>query len=218
MRGATLGWRLRQLFRPLHREGRYYQNYAHILEHGPGRLSIYRALKAAVGRRKALDLGCGTGYVTAWLGAEGADLNADALKVARARFPRTRFHQASLRHLLKGRRRWQALVLVNVVEHLPETERRGFLRSLKGLLSPGGRIFIVYDSMYHPLQLLSGLLHPGMLLTDPTHVRCWTQAGFRRELSQSLRIEAEQGGNILSRGLPFTDRFHTARLYTCRPL
>jgi hypothetical protein len=71
--------------------------------------------------------------------------------------------------------------------------------------------------MYHPLQLLSGLIHPGMLLTDPTHVRCWTQAGFRRELERAFVIERAEGANILSRGLPFTDGSKTAWLYQCRP-
>jgi hypothetical protein len=71
--------------------------------------------------------------------------------------------------------------------------------------------------MYHPLQLLSGLMKPGMLLTDPTHVRCWTQGQFRRELEKHMVVEAETGGNIQARWLALTNHFSTARLYVCRP-
>jgi SAM-dependent methyltransferase len=184
----------------------------------PGRLSIYAKLKRSLGKAKpVLDLGCGTGYVTRYLGATGADLNATALGIARRRFPRTRFIQAGFRELLRRKTRWGAVSCVNVMEHLEPAELATFFRHAGRLLRPGGSIHIVYDDMYHPLQLLSGFLHPGMLLTDPTHVHCWTQSQFRRLLAEHWTIQHEEGGNILSRGLPWTNRFHSARLYVCQP-
>jgi hypothetical protein len=118
---------------------------------------------------------------------------------------------------LRAWKRFGALVCVNVLEHLEDSDRERFFRLLPALLLPGSRLYIVNASLYHPLQLLSGLLKPGMLLTDPTHVHCWTQQGFRRMLEGHVRVEKELSGNILARLLPWSNRFDTARLYVCRP-
>ncbi len=65
------------------------------------------------------------------------------------------------------------------------------------------------------MQLLSALYRPGTLVADPTHVHCWSQAGFRRELRRWVDIERDEGGNIQSLTLPWGNRFKTARL--CLP-
>jgi SAM-dependent methyltransferase len=213
-----LARRFRLLFKPFHAGERYYRNYDNVLQLGPGALSIYTKLKASLqGKGPVLDFGCGTGYVTEYLGATGIDRSTVALGIARRRFPRTRFMQGDLASLLKPERRWQAVACVNVLEHLEDPDLEFFFSNIGRILKPKGSLHIVYDDMYHPLQLLSGLIHPGMLLTDPTHVHCWTQGRFRRLLQSRFELVHEEGGNILSRGLPWTNRFHSARLYVVRP-
>lgn len=213
-----LARRFRLLFRPLHSSERYYRNYANVIGLDLSRLAVYAALKRQIGRcEDALDLGCGTGYVTAFLGARGVDADAKAVAAAKRNFPTTRFEHKSLSALLAGRKRFGAVVCVNVLEHLPEAALLEFLQRVPSLLKPGGRLHVVYDDMYHPLQLLSGLIHPGMLLTDPTHVHCWTQAQFHDLLSDFFVIEKFEKANILSRGLPWTNRFGTAGLYCLKP-
>jgi SAM-dependent methyltransferase len=210
--------RFRRLFAPLHSEARYYANYDYVRSIDLRRLGIYALLKKALaGRRRILDLGCGMGYVTSFLGATGVDINPKAVAMAKALYPKTHFKVASFKKLLKEGARWEALTCVNMIEHLEDAVREELFRAVPKLLGKHGRLFIVYDSMYHPLQLLSGFLHPGMLLTDPTHVYCWPQWKFRRLLEEHFFIEEDLGGNILSRGLPFTNSFATARLYVCRP-
>jgi SAM-dependent methyltransferase len=182
-------------------------------------MSIYAKLKAACGPAPdgILDFGCGLGYATHFLGAKGVDMNPEAIAQAKALFPGTSYEAADLDALLAQGKRYSAITCVNVLEHLHDDFRERFFAALPLLLAPGGRFLVVYDSMYHPLQLLSGLIHPGMLLTDPTHVYCWPQGTFRRLLQAHFQLEQEQGGNILSLFLPWTNWFSTARLYVCLP-
>jgi SAM-dependent methyltransferase len=184
-------------------------------------MGIYAKLKAAclahAGEAGILDFGCGLGYATHFLGARGVDMNPEAISRARLLFPDTQYEAMSLDGLLAQGKRYGVVSCVNVLEHLEDGFRQKFFEALPSLLAPGGRLVVAYDSMYHPLQLLSGLIHPGMLLTDPTHVHCWPQYKFRKLLAQSFTIESEQGGNILSLGLPLANAFATARLYVCIP-
>ena len=217
----SLARRFRLLFQPLHSPKRYYSNYDFVSQLDLSSLSIYAKLKGALealaGPGDILDFGCGLGYVTAFTGARGIDLNAEAVAAAARRYPQGRFQVASLPGIIAGGERFKAVTAVNVIEHLTDEYRPQFFATVGQVLAPEGRLVIVYDDMYHPLQLLSGLLHPGMLLTDPTHVHCWTQGRFRQMLEEHFIVEKAEGGNILSRGLPWTNRFHTAWLYVCAP-
>lgn len=210
--------RFRLLFSAWHTEERYYANYDFVRGLPLDRLSIYQKLRASLGdRHPILDLGCGLGYITTYLGAVGVDKNPTTIAMARAAYPKTEFRAAAFQDLAAEGAQWSAIVCVNMFEHLEDPVREELFDAIPKLLSPDGRVFIVYDSMYHPLQLLSGFLHPGMLLTDPTHVHCWPQWRFRRLLEERFIIESDEGGNILSRGLPWTNAFSSARLYVCRP-
>ena len=216
----SLARRFRLLFKPLHSSKRYYSNYEFVSQLDLASLSIYAKLKYALetlqGSGDVLDFGCGLGYVTAFTGARGIDVNAEAVAAAARRYPQGRFQVASLQDIIASGERFKAVTAVNVIEHLTDEYRPEFFRTVGQVLGPKGRLIIIYDDMYHPLQLLSGLLHPGMLLTDPTHVHCWTQGRFRRMLEEHFVVERAEGGNILSRGLPWTNRFSTACLYVCR--
>ena len=188
MPGSSLPRRFRLLFAALHSSERYYKNYSVVEKLDLSRLSIYAHLKEAVAFAKGdvLDLGSGIGYVTDFLGARGLDRNAEAVALARQKFPKTRYEVGSFQDMVKKGRRFKAVVCVNVLEHLEDEAREALFDALPQLLKPGGRFIIVYDNMYHPLQLLSGLIHPGMLLTDPTHVYCWTPSRFRRPLGGAV--------------------------------
>lgn len=207
----------RGLFAPFHGDEAYYRLFDNITSLNLDEVGIFRLLKAWVGRPAggALDLGCGLGYVTAYLDAEGLDNNPHAIDRARKLFPKTRFKVASAACLRPGHR-YGALVCVNIVEHLEDLERRLFFERLPKLLRPGGAVYFVYDNMYHPLQVLSALRAPGTLLLDPTHVHCWTVGQFRRLLAGRFDVTREIGGNIQSRTLPWGNRFKTARLFECR--
>jgi SAM-dependent methyltransferase len=222
---ATLGYRLRQLLRRAHRSDAYFSHFDRIAGLPLEAVGIFAALKRAVGQPEGgiLDVGCGLGYVAQGLGARLAvDPDPHAVERARRLFPQVAFEVGEAGHLAQGpglrpSGAFGAVVCVNVLEHLADEEREAFFRSLPQLLTPAGRLYAVYDSLYHPMQLLSALYRPGTLVADPTHVPCWSQAGFRRELRRWVDIEREEGGNIQSLTLPWGNRFKTARLYVCRP-
>jgi SAM-dependent methyltransferase len=211
--------RFRLLFADLHTSARYYRNYQAVEKLDLSALSIYAALKEelAFADGEILDLGCGIGYVTNFIGGLGVDRNPEAIALAKRKFPKTKFLVSSFGAMVAKKRRFKALVCVNVLEHLEDDAREAFFRAVPKLLKPKGRVCIVYDNMYHPLQLLSGLLHPGMLLTDPTHVYCWTPGRFRTLLEGRLKLLKVRPGNILSRFLPWTNGAASAHLYVCEP-
>jgi SAM-dependent methyltransferase len=213
----TLARKFRLLFKPLHKN--YYGSYKNVIKADLSRMSIYKNLKAEIASTPGpvLDFGCGTGYVTSFLEAEGVDINKEAIELAAKNFPKTSFKCAGMAEIALSGKKYAAVTCVNVVEHLEDAERGLFFADVQKLLGPGGRFYVVYDDMYHPLQLLSGIFHPGMLLTDPTHVHCWTQKEFGKILGEHFKILKTVKGNILSHFLPFTNSFATARLYVCGP-
>jgi SAM-dependent methyltransferase len=218
-RTSGLARRFRLLFKAFHSSDRYYKNYAVVEKLDLSRMSIYAALKEETRFAKGdiLDLGCGIGYVTNFIGAVGVDRDGHAVAAAREKFPGTEYQVAGIGEMVKRGRRFKAVVCVNVLEHLEDDVREAFFRALPKLLKPGGRFIAVYDNMYHPLQLLSGLLHPGMLLTDPTHVHCWTPSRFRGILGEQVSLLRVRPGNILSLFLPWTNAAASAHLYVCGP-
>jgi 2-polyprenyl-3-methyl-5-hydroxy-6-metoxy-1,4-benzoquinol methylase len=209
--------RFRKLFSFIHENDNYYTQYGRVIKMDPGRLSIYSNLKKELGVPKGavLDFGSGTGYITNYLGAEGIEINEKARKIAERNFPSVRFYDKKIEDLLSWKK-FSAIVCVNVIEHLEDDVREKWFDVISELLDRDGKIFIVYDNMYHPLQLLSGIIHPGMLLTDPSHVHCWTENKFRKLLEEKFILEKIVKGNILTLFLPFTNRFASAYLYVCR--
>ena len=213
----TLMRRFRLLFSPFHRGINYYKNYSVVMKRDLNTMSIYSNLKKEAGKSKdILDLGCGIGYITSFLGAVGVDINKSALAFAEKHYPKIKFMNKTIKNLITDKRKYSVITCVNLIEHLEDETREEWFKAVPKILKKNGKMLVVYDDMYHPMQLLSGIIHPGMLLTDPSHVRCWTQKQFRRILEESFHIEKEIKGNILALFLPWTNRFATARLYVCR--
>jgi len=213
----TLMRRFRLLFSPFHRGINYYKNYSVVMKRDLNTMSIYSNLKKEAGKSKdILDFGCGIGYVTAFLGAAGVDINKSALEFAGKHYPKIKFMDKTIQGLVKAGNKYSVITCVNLIEHLEDEIREEWFKAVPKILKKGGKMLVVYDDMYHPMQLLSGIIHPGMLLTDPSHVRCWTQKQFRKVLEEKFVIEKEIKGNILALFLPWTNRFATARLYVCR--
>ncbi len=115
-----------------------------------------RVLKAvcagipAVERPAVLDLGFGTGALTAQLydrGCEiwGQDFSPRMLELARGRMPRARlfcgdFARGLAAPLLENR--YDAVISTYALHHLNDGQKISLLKTLRGLLKPGGRILI----------------------------------------------------------------------------
>ena len=101
-----------------------------------------------------LDLGCGAGQTTLWLGkkgldATGIDLSQAALNLARnalasetvldATLPdRVHFYEGSIVHLPFPDSFFQGIVEANVIQHLAKDDRDSVFAEIKRALAPGG--------------------------------------------------------------------------------
>jgi 2-polyprenyl-3-methyl-5-hydroxy-6-metoxy-1,4-benzoquinol methylase len=102
---------------------------------------------------RVLDYGCGIGNITRLLvqhfdRVTGYDPSSESLAMARAAVPEASFH-ADLAELLTDT--FDVAVLSGVLHHVPKGERIGVLRSVLGLLRPGGRVVIFEHNPYNPL-------------------------------------------------------------------
>ena len=140
-------WDTNGKFRPLHRQG-------------PARLAFIRdSLLGHFGRERSplhclqglsiLDVGCGGGLVSEPLarlgaGVTGIDPTEEAILVARrhaeAQGLSIDYRAATVEDMLAAGRRFDAVVCLEVVEHVPDVG--AFLKTLAGLVRPGGAIVL----------------------------------------------------------------------------
>ena len=108
---------------------------------------IYRRVLSAPGR-KVLDIGFGTGTLTAKLCAQGCqifgqDFSPRMIELAREKMPGAVLCQGDFSKGLAGelkRRKYDAIVATYSLHHLTDAQKVAFLRELLPLLEEGGRI------------------------------------------------------------------------------
>ena len=149
-------------------------------------------------RRTLLDLGAHVGRLIGlaaeegWR-AEGIELNPRTSAYA-ARATGLPVHRADLRDLQAEGRRYAAVTLVDVLEHIPEPV--GALRAVRGVLEPGG--WIAVKVPHGPNQLLKetirGRVFRGYRPTvadNLVHVSHFTPRALRMALEQAGFAEIE---------------------------
>lgn len=100
-----------------------------------------------------LDFGCGIGALTAVLvetfpKVHGYDPSVKSIRVAATRVSRATFH-SELTELTGAH--FGAIVLANVLHHVPRVERGAVLRDVVRLLAPGGRLVVFEHNPLNPL-------------------------------------------------------------------
>jgi glycosyltransferase involved in cell wall biosynthesis len=147
--------------------------------------------------RNALDVGCGSGFLTVQVASLGYRVvGVDVYDSAEAQRACDEFLVSDIEHTFgidKGRR-FDLIVLADVLEHVRNPEE--VLLRARAHLNPGGRILASTGNVAHfyvRLALLFGnFTYTERGILDQTHVRLFSRKRFRRLFRQcSLRIERE---------------------------
>jgi 2-polyprenyl-3-methyl-5-hydroxy-6-metoxy-1,4-benzoquinol methylase len=117
---------------------------------------------AAARVAEIVDVGCGDGRFTRELAqlpgtrrAVGVDVSSRAIGLARAMnqdLPAIRFIDLDITAREWPEEAFDAAVLMEVIEHLPEDAVPAFLRAVRALLRPGGRLFLTVPHANVPLE------------------------------------------------------------------
>lgn len=178
-----------------------------------------------------LDAGCGDGRFCYELEKErvklvGVDFSEKAISFARAFCPGVEFHVQDLRDLSLGRK-FDYIVLIEVLEHIPLDDLAIVLERLSGHLTHQGKLMVTVPTLREPLPAkhyqhfdekhLRETLHP-FLVVDK--IIGHHKAGFRNKIFQILT----RLGLILfplRRRLGFfysyLRRYFERKLETCKP-
>src|SRR5262245_44901979 len=105
-----------------------------------------RSLDQPAGGLRILDIGCGRGWMTNLLGgfgkAEGLEPVGAVVKYARRLFPSITFHHSTVGDFAGSAGKFDLITASEVIEHIPDSGKAGFISSLRTLLTPGGHVII----------------------------------------------------------------------------
>ncbi|CAN5467766.1 class I SAM-dependent methyltransferase [soil metagenome] len=104
---------------------------------------------------RILDFGCGIGNLTRFLVREFADVQGydpsdRSIERARLAVPEGRFG-SDLAALERGEARFDAIVVANVLHHVPPRERSALIERIVKLLAADGQLVVFEHNPYNPL-------------------------------------------------------------------
>lgn len=139
-----------------------------------------------------LDLGCGPGTFLGraereFAAALGIDLAPAQIEYAQRHYarPGLEFKVADVT-ALETSRQFDAVVSIEVIEHLPADATAGILERIRGLVRPGGWVILTtpnYRSLWPLLEWAVSLVGPADYRTQ--HINHFTEDRFRKELAAS---------------------------------
>jgi 2-polyprenyl-3-methyl-5-hydroxy-6-metoxy-1,4-benzoquinol methylase len=135
---------------------------------------------------RILDLGCGLGHqlfelwCAGYRNLEGIDLSeGQAATAAKSAGKRVRIRQAEGAEYLAGRQNmYDLIVMMDMIEHIPETEALPLLRRVHEALVPGGRVVVRTGNM-------ATLTASFIRYIDLTHTTGFTEISLAELLTQA---------------------------------
>lgn len=140
---------------------------------------IYTSISQQVKGLRVLDIGCGTGIGSLQLAryaqvVSGCDVDKDAIDFARLVISQPNLGFTVLDVLTvadeQSATSYEAITAIEVLEHIPDW--RAALRKVRGLLRPGGKLYISARNANADLR------------RNDLHEREWTAAEFRAALGE----------------------------------
>jgi 2-polyprenyl-3-methyl-5-hydroxy-6-metoxy-1,4-benzoquinol methylase len=150
--------------------------------------------------KRLLDIGCGPGtFIGNYLDgveAMGVDLSASQVAYANATYG-TALHSFTTQpigSLIERTERFDAVTMIELIEHLPPSDAVGLLADARKLLSPGGKLVVTtpnYASLWPLIELGVNALSPVSYLEQ--HINKYRRGLFARHLSEAGYREIEVG-------------------------
>lgn len=189
-------------------------NISHQLRHDPGHvamvLSRYRAAAALIGSaRSVVELGCGEGFGAGILAAgrswyRGFDNDPDALATARALHPTLEFQYADATEAGWSPPSAEAVVALDVLEHIPPAAEGAFWAVVRSMLLPDGICVIGVPS--------ASFDHLASPASRAGHVNTQTHAQLLATMRREFRLVQTFGmqDTALHLGHPDARHYHLA--------
>lgn len=161
---------------------------------------------------RVLEIGCNTGEFCELLSRKsnlvpiGVDINTDAIRIAKAKYPKLNFQVLDFFDL---ENKFDVIYMQNVIEHLKNPEKA--LIKLENLLNPGGKLIITCPNNWAYTSKLFCWIMNRKFCYDPTHISEFNPS----ELSKLI---GDAGFNILKiktkpLGIPFIYRISIVLQY-----
>jgi len=167
------------------------------------RRSFFNALKLSphIWGKRALDLGCGGGFVVGGMkkvGAKqavGVDINPNAIEYARAHYPKCEFHAGTFDDFSGGKLAPFGFVYSSeVIEHVEDVE--AYMRFLVEITEPQGKVFITTPDL--GAALVPDDVTAWSMFSPPVHIQFFTEATlthiFARFGFETVKRVADPGG------------------------
>jgi SAM-dependent methyltransferase len=157
----------------------------------------FRAMAVRLeGAGKVLDIGCGPGtFIGNYLGGVDClgDFSASQIDYANRRYGAAR-HRFSTQALAELDERFDAITMIELIEHLPPAEARRLLAEARGLLSPDGRLVVTtpnYRSLWPLIEWGVNLVSP--VSYEQQHINRYGRGRLAAELAQAGYARVEVG-------------------------
>lgn len=139
-----------------------------------------------------LDLGCGPGtflgnYAAGFRAALGVDVAQPQIQYANSKYANDRVQfEATDAVGFAGKRRFDVVISIEVIEHLPSDETQAFLRTIFALLNPGGTVVLAtpnYSSLWPIIEWFVSKIGPVNYLDQ--HINRFTLKSLAKELEKA---------------------------------
>lgn len=172
------------------KNGDYYSRYNHFHKINLNRVTSFKTIKDWLkGKKNAIDLGCGVGYLTAFWNITGVDNDANAISFAKKRYPKTKFILADITQNLPFKNSsLDAIVCYNVLEHLSQEGREKNFSEAKRVLKKEGILIAGYINEEFWLNRVLALVFEDYGINDSTHLVSWKLSDFENEIAKNFKI------------------------------